>query len=184
MRAESQDSEAGILARLRVVLGLFILGLVVSGVTAFPLLREVELIASTRGLAEHANAAAVSGFDHWILIVRDGLRESYGKYPWIAYGTDWLAFAHLIIAVFFIGPFVDPARNVWVLRAGVIACTAVVPLALVCGSIRGIPLGWRLIDCSFGVLGVIPLLYCLRLTRRLEALVRAPVARARTVRTL
>ena len=41
--------------------------------------------------------------------------------------------------------------------------------ALLCGPLRGIPFGWRLIDCSFGVLGAVPLLYCLRLTRRLAA---------------
>ena len=28
---------------------------------------------------------------------------------------------------------------------------------------------WRLIDCSFGVIGVVPLLYCLALLKRLEA---------------
>jgi hypothetical protein len=88
--------------------------------------------------------------------------------PWIDYGTDWLAFAHLIIAVFFVGPLLDPVRNVWVLRAGVIACIAVVPLALICGAVRQIPFGWRLIDCSFGVFGIVPLLYCLRLIRKLE----------------
>jgi hypothetical protein len=33
-------------------------------------------------------------------------------HPWLAYGTDWLAFAHIVIAVFFIGPFVDPVQNI------------------------------------------------------------------------
>jgi hypothetical protein len=31
-----------------------------------------------------------------------------GAYPFLAYGTDWLAFAHIVIAVFFIGPLVKP----------------------------------------------------------------------------
>src|ERR1700722_8448492 len=83
--------------------------------------------------------------------VRDGLRDSYGRYPWMAYSTDWLAFAHLVIAVFFVGPLVNPVRNVWVLWAGLVACVLVIPLAMICGSIRHIPLGWQLIDCSFGV---------------------------------
>jgi hypothetical protein len=86
----------------------------------------------------------------------------------LAYGTDWLAFAHIAIAVFFIGPLVDPVRNVWVLRAGVIACMLVIPLALICGALRQIPFGWRLIDCSFGVIGVIPLTYCLKLVTTLQ----------------
>ena len=112
-------------------------------------------------------SSALSPLDRWLVVVRDGLAVSYARYPWLAYGTDWLAFAHIILAVFFIGPFRDPVRNVWVLHAGIIACVLVIPLALVCGGIRGIPLGWRLIDCSFGVFGVVPLIYCVRLTARL-----------------
>jgi hypothetical protein len=121
-----------------------------------------------RGLEHIHPTDATNGFDRWILTVRDGLRESYTAHPWLAYGTDWLAFAHIVIAVFFIGPFVDPVRNIWVLRAGIIACVIVIPLALICGAVRQIPFGWRLIDCSFGIFGAIPLLYCLRLAQRLE----------------
>jgi hypothetical protein len=47
-------------------------------------------------------------------------------------------------------------------------CAAVFPLALICGEIRGIPLYWRLIDCSFGLFGAIPLLYCLKLVREMS----------------
>ena len=46
----------------------------------------------------------------------------------------------------------------------------VVPLALICGPIRGIPFYWRLIDCSFGVLGIVPLWIALRCGRKLRAL--------------
>ena len=79
-----------------------------------------------------------------------------------------MAFAHVAIAVFFIRPFVDPVRNIWVLKAGIIACVLVVPLALVCGAIRHIPWGWRLADCCFGVFGALPLSYCLSLAEALE----------------
>ena len=72
------------------------------------------------------------------------------------------------MALFFIGPLINPVRNVWVLWAGLMACVLVLPLALICGPIRQIPIGWRLIDCSFGVFGSIPLAYCLKWTRRLE----------------
>jgi hypothetical protein len=91
-----------------------------------------------------------------------------GAIRFLAYGTDWLAFAHLVIAVAFIGPLRDPVRNKWVLTFGVIACAGVVPLALIAGCVRGIPFYWRLIDCSFGVFGVVPLLICLSYVRRLE----------------
>jgi hypothetical protein len=156
-----------VLRRFRVVLGLFIVALVVSGITAFPLQLELDALTAARGLVRAAPPDAGNSFDHWILTVRDGLRESYAHHPWLAYGTDWLGFAHIVIAVFFIGPLVDPVRNVWVLRAGVIACVLVIPLALICGALRHIPFGWRMIDCSFGVLGVIPLSYCLKLVTTL-----------------
>ena len=92
----------------------------------------------------------------------EALRETYAKYPFMAYGTDWLAFAHIVIALFFIGPFVRPEGNRWVIAAGMIACGLVVVLALICGPIRGIPFFWRLIDCSFGVFGFIPLWFAWR----------------------
>ncbi len=86
----------------------------------------------------------------------------------MAYGTDWLAFAHVIIAVCFIGPLVDPVRNVWVIKFGLIACAAVIPTALIFGVIREIPFCWQLIDCSFGVFGSIPLLLVWKWIRELE----------------
>jgi len=74
----------------------------------------------------------------------------------MAYGTDWLAFGHLVIATAFIGPLRDPVRNKWIIDWGLIACVGVLPLALICGPLRGIPFYWRLIDCSFGFVGAIP----------------------------
>ena len=165
------DSEqAVILRRIRWMLILFMAGLIVSGLTAFPLLREMEWLTSMRGIAQASDVNSPGGLDRWILTVREGLRDSYAKYPWLAYGTDWLAFAHIIIAIFFIGPLKEPVRNVWVIKAGIIACILVIPLALICGTIREIPLGWRLLDCSFGVVGVIPLAYCARQVRLLQDL--------------
>lgn len=75
--------------------------------------------------------------------------------------ADWLA-AHLVIAIVFIGPFIDPVRNKWVITFGLIACACVVPLAVIAGPIRGIPFAWRLVDCSFGIFGALPLLLCRR----------------------
>lgn len=159
-----------ILRRYRLVLGLFIVGLILSGVTAFPLLHELELLARVLGIPADAAPAAQSGLHFWIATVRDGLRAVHASYPWLAYGTDWLAFGHIVIALFFIGPWREPVANAWVLKVGLVACLGVIPLALICGPIRGIPFYWRLIDCSFGVFGALPLLYCLWLTKRLAAL--------------
>ena len=158
-----------LLLRYRVVLGAFILGLVVSGVTAFPLLHELEWLARLLGIPADAAPASLRGLAFWIGTVREGLRAIHASYPWLAYGTDWLAFGHLTIALFFLGPWREPIANAWVLKVGLVACAGVLPLALVCGAIRGIPFYWRLIDCSFGVFGAVPLLYCLRLTRALRS---------------
>jgi hypothetical protein len=150
----------------RISLGLFMAGLIVSGLTAFPLLAELSLLCRWLGIDDPAAYETLSGFRRWIAFVSFGLQKTYATFPFIGYGTDWLAFGHLIIALFFIGPFRDPVRNAWVLRVGLVACAAVVPLALICGAIRGIPLAWRLLDCSFGLAGAIPLSYCLNLTKK------------------
>lgn len=163
--AESAIS-ASALRRCRAALSLFILGLVLSGLTAFPLLSELQLLSRWLDIPEAVDPAVYTGLRFWIASVRLGLETSYASYPWLAYGTDWLAFAHIVIAGFFIGPLIDPVRNRWVLIAGLAACGAVVPLALIAGAYRGIPVYWRLLDCGFGAVGSLPLIYCLRLTRK------------------
>jgi hypothetical protein len=157
------EFDASTLRKIRAALAVFVAGLIVSGVTAFPLQAELDWLVSLRG------PNADTGFDQWLRTIRDGLVVTYQKYPWMAYGTDWLAFAHIVIALFFVGPLIDPLRNIWVIYAGLAACALVLPLALICGPIRQIPFGWRLIDCSFGIVGAMPLLYVLRLKGRLQS---------------
>jgi hypothetical protein len=84
----------------------------------------------------------------------------------LLWARTWLAFGHIAIAVFFLGPLRDPVRNLWVIWAGMIACVLVIPWAMVFGPIRGIPFFWRLIDCSFGVVGIVPLYLAYRCIRR------------------
>lgn len=156
------------LTRYRLSLGLFIAGLILSGLTAFPLLTELRLLASLLGIDSPERYADYHGLQHWIAYVLFGLEQTYTKFPFIGYGTDWLAFGHLAIAVFFFRPLWKPLESDWVLRCGLVCCAGIFPLALIAGHIRDIPLYWRLIDCSFGVLGALPLLYCLRLTRRMR----------------
>lgn len=159
-----------LLRRYRLVLGLFIIGLLLSGLTAFPLLHELRMLAGWLGIENHANYAQFTGLRWWIGFVWHGLEVTYAQFPFVAYGTDWLAFGHIAIALFFIGPWREPVANAWVLRIGLMLCAGVVPLALICGEIRGIPPIWRLIDCSFGVFGALPLLYCLGMVKRMRKL--------------
>jgi hypothetical protein len=109
-----------------------------------------------------------SGLSHWILKVSEGLQDTNSKYPFMAYGTDWLAFGHFAIAVAFIGALRNPVRNRWLFQFGMIACVLIVPYAFIFGGVRGIPVYWRLIDCSFGVFGLIPLWLCNRWAGEIE----------------
>jgi len=152
--------------RIRILISIFIAGLVVSGATAIPLETELKFLVQ---IAEADGYGERGSFAEWLLKVSDALVATNARYPFIAYGADWLAFAHFVIAIAFIGPWRDPVRNVWVIEFGMIACALVVPFALVMGSVRGIPFGWRLIDCSFGILGIIPLWFCRRLIKHLAA---------------
>jgi hypothetical protein len=156
------------LRRIRFWFAAFIAGLVLSGLTAFPLQTEVAWLASLLHTSPVRPIADATSLLPWVERVNRGLTSTNADYPFLAYGTDWLAFAHLVIAVAFIGPFIDPVRNKWIVTFGLIACGGVIPLALIAGHIRGIPIAWRLIDCSFGVFGAIPLLVCRKLTAKLE----------------
>jgi hypothetical protein len=163
------------LKQIRLAIGIVIAGLVFSGITAFPLLQEIRLLSFLMTGETPGNPELHGGFAHWILRVREGLEVTHERYPFLAYGTDWLAFGHLVIALFFIPPWRDPVRYRDVLRVGVVASLAVIPLALVCGSIRGIPFGWQVIDSSFGLLCLPPLLFALRKIREWENRSTPPV---------
>ena len=158
--------QTALLRSIRFWLALFILGLALSGITAFPLVSETALLvrfASHLHLDQHT-----PGLFLWITRVHTALVETGAAYPFLAYGTDWLAFAHLVLAIAFIGPYRDPVRNQWTITFGLIACAAVPLLAFIAGPIRGIPLYWRLIDSAFGLFGCIPLLLVRRRTRQLQ----------------
>jgi len=155
------------LFRYRLGLGFFIVGLVISGLTAFPLQSEVALLHKVTGGTVPGDYHQLRDLPGWIGFVQSGISETYSRFPFFGYATDWLGFGHLVIAMFFLLPFANPVKYQAILRVGLVACAGVIVVAFICGAIRGIPLGWRLIDCSFGVIGAIPLFYCLSLTKRL-----------------
>lgn len=161
-------ARAILLRRIRWMVGLFMLGLFLSGVTAIPVETQMRWLLRGVGASPDTPPAAHAGLTHWLLRVHDAVREVNHRHPFIFYGYDWLAFGHFAIAIAFIGAWRDPVRNRWLFDFGLIACALVIPYALVFGHFRGIPLPWRLIDCSFGLLGAPPLLLCRRWTRRLE----------------
>lgn len=156
-----------LLRRTRLVLAVFILALVVSGLTAVPISREVDFLEKLIGEGTFMEKR-FPPMARWISLVHRGLMDTSREYPFLFYGNDWLAFGHIVIAIALLGAVRAPVRNVWVVESAMIACVLVIPVALVCGHFRGIPVFWRLIDCSFGVVGIIPLSIARRYIRLLE----------------
>jgi hypothetical protein len=126
--------------------------LFISGLTAIPV--EWELSVVTRFFPLE------STMGQFLERVYSAVRETGDKHQFLFYGYDWLAFAHIVLALLFIGPYKDPVRNKWVVEFGIYSCLLIIPFALVFGYIRGLPLWWRFIDCSFGIVGLIPLTIC------------------------
>ncbi|MFF3560264.1 hypothetical protein ACFYXS_09540 [Streptomyces sp. NPDC002574] len=158
--------------RIRLWLVVFVVCLVLSGVTAFPLVHEVRWV----------DGWGLPGFvGDWISQVREGADATDAQYPFLFYGTDWLAFAHLVIAVAFYGVWRDAVRNIWIVEWAMIACAGIIPLAAICIPIRGLPLWWMPVDMAFGVFGVVPLLILRRMIKRLEAMPAAATAPAEPV---
>jgi len=155
--------------RIRFMLVFFILALSAAGLTAIPLRWELALLNQWFGTNSFLSQILPS-MAEWISRVNDSVQNGYGQYPLLAYGTDWLAFAHIVIAVAFIGPLRDPLKNIWIIEFGMIACALIIPWALIFGVVRDIPFFWTLIDMSFGVFGMIPLWFVRADIMRLQLL--------------
>ncbi|MCW3074334.1 MAG: hypothetical protein JWP69_1403 [Flaviaesturariibacter sp.] len=138
----------------------FIVSLFISGATAIPVDAELAFLLKT--------FPGDSMWHSWLKLVLDAFVEVKGKYPFLLYGYDWLAFAHFVLAILFIGPYREPVRNIWVIEFGLIACVLILPFAFIAGGLRGIPFGWQLIDCSFSVVGFAVLWPCYKGIQRLE----------------
>ncbi len=149
--------------KIRKTIVVFITLLMLSGITAFPLQYELNVIVSM-----FQNDAGASSLPTWFLEVTQAVNHTNDIYPFLAYGTDWLAFAHIIIGLFFIGVYINPIRNIWITKVGIIACLLVFPVTFIAGYIREIPMFWQMIDCCFGALGLIPLITIHKLSVEME----------------
>src|SRR6188768_2439318 len=116
-------SEQKLKREIQLLLYVFITGLIVSGITAFPIHTELTYAHDLIAYFKLDNSLS-----RWMETVYEGVDEVQRNYPFMAYGTDWLAFAHLILAVLFIGIIKDPVRNIWVLQFGLFACAGILPL--------------------------------------------------------
>ena len=94
--------------RIRLCIWIIIIGLALSGITSFPLESELGLIKDHLHWLPNAVPEWINNIYHILHIVNQ-------KYPYLSYGTDWLAFAHLVLALLFVGPLRDPVKNIWVI---------------------------------------------------------------------
>ncbi len=140
----------------------FIVALALSGLTAIPAKAGINFL--------YRMTEGINFIQPWMEKVHEGINKTADQYPFLFYGYDWLAFAHFVLAIIFIGPLRDPVKNKWVIEFGMIACLLIIPYALIAGHFRDIPFWWRLIDCSFGIFGLVPLGICLKKINELEAL--------------
>jgi len=149
-------------SRVKLCIWIVIIGLFISGITAFPI--ETELAWFIKHQPDGSPLLTA-----WLNKVYTAIKDINTRYPFISYGTDWLAFAHIMLAILFIGPLREPVRNIWIVQFGLIAAVLIFPLAFIAGNIRGIPFFWQCIDCSFGVITLAILLPCYKWIKQMEA---------------
>lgn len=149
--------------KIKKLLLFFIAALIFSGLTALPIEWQLQIAHEFIKKWNLNNSLT-----QWVNRVYMGVEDVNNHYPFMAYGTDWLAFAHIMIAIVFIGPLRDPVKNIWVIQFGLIACLCIFPFASIAGAVRGIPIFWQFIDCSFGLIGGLILWKCYRLIRKVE----------------
>ena len=149
---------------------LFVVLLMLSGITAFPVHTELKWAMNMHLFSNDTTLGA------WLYTVWLGVDDMSARYPFLFYGYDWMAFAHIVIGLAFIGPYRDPVRNKWIIDWAMLACVAVFPLAFIAGPIRGIPLFHILIDCCFGLFGLIPLFIVKRWINQLELFNSSPTS--------
>jgi hypothetical protein len=151
-----------LLRRIRAWTIFFIVGLVLSGATAIPIKTEVDLGTALMGEDLSLGGRIPSRAAEWLRTVRAAVDRTAERAPLMFYGTDWLAFGHFAIALAFVGAVRDPVRNRWLFQFGMMACALVPVWAAAFGHLRGIPAWWRVIDASFGVVGLVPMWRCNR----------------------
>ncbi|MBX2932645.1 MAG: hypothetical protein KF825_00270 [Ferruginibacter sp.] len=151
-----------LISKIRLLILFFMAALVISGITAMPAETELRWLMQYKEMFPER-------LGNWLQLCYTALVDTNAKYPFLAYGYDWLAFAHFIIAISFIGLYRNPVRNIWIIDWQIITCILVVPLAFIAGSVRQIPIFHILIDCCFGIFGLIPLIICKKWINRLAA---------------
>ena len=78
--------------KIKLILGFFIAALVISGLTAIPLQWEVGFLERFFSGPGAFFSSIFPSLDYWLARVFTGIRETFTRFPFMAYSTDWLAF--------------------------------------------------------------------------------------------
>jgi hypothetical protein len=152
------------LKRAKWMLLLVAFGLFVSGVTVWPAVAELKAVVWLIW-----GDSSPSGELHaFILKAIEGIEATDAQYPFMLYAHDWLAFAHIMLAILFAGAARDPVRNKWIVQCGLIMCVSIPILAGICISIRELPSWWFWIDFAFAPGAALPLWIAYRDIRAVE----------------
>ena len=146
------------------MLAIVAFGLFVSGVTIWPAIPELKA-AVHLVWGDGPASGALHGF---VLRAIAGLENVQASYPFMLYALDWLAFAHIGLAILFAGAMRDPVRNKWIVQCGLILCALVPVLAGICVPLRGLPWQWFWIDAAFAPVAALPLWIAYRDIKYLE----------------
>jgi len=163
------NQETILRARIKVLTWVFILGLIFSGATAIPLEPELNLLAKFFGVADKSSIEVASGMAHWILRSRSPARHQCE----ISVSGVWNRLAGVRTFCNRSGVhrgIARPGSQRVAFYLCMIACVMIVPYAFIFGGVRGIPVYWRLIDCSFGVFGILPIWYLPPMRQEIEML--------------
>jgi len=153
--------------RIRVLLIVFIIGLAFGCQIVLFVTPQLAWLNNNFGPGTRINQY-FPNLSAWINHLYEGITETYRKYPFVAYCMDWLAFAQLAFIIFFIGAIIDPIRNIWIIKSGMVICVLHILLAFGGGGLRGVPFFWQLLDSIFGILGLIVLYLAYKNIKHLE----------------
>ncbi|HYV92061.1 MAG TPA: hypothetical protein VE978_09775 [Chitinophagales bacterium] len=149
--------------RIKAAIIITIIGLLLNGMSSLPLRTELDI------LLRYPNRLPQFLLDWWTY-VQQGVVETSEKYNFMRYGFDWLAFAHLMIAIAFIGPLRDPVKNQWVIKWGMIVAAMSILMAFGWERMRNIPVWWSIIDAGISYVAFVVLWLCNRWIEKLKVI--------------
>ncbi len=161
----NNSSQIQSLKHAKLMLWVVVVGLLVSAITIWPAISELKFAVNLLW----GDSQPTGTLHAFLLQAIEGLESVNGTYPFMLYAHDWLAFAHIVLAILFAGAARDPVRNIWVVQCGLIMCALVPVLAAICIPLRGLPWVWFWFDFAFAPLAALPLWIALRDIKKAES---------------